>query len=128
MHLVLAGLLLLGAVFDLLMGSSFLVNPGLAGVEFGLVPDGAKGLSAMRGDFTAFFLVTAIFMAWGAWKRRSDVLLPAFLLYAIAFTGRIVNLIAVGPYDGWIIPLLIEGTHIVVLALGLKAWPIRPVR
>lgn len=133
MHLLLAALLAMAALFDLVLGFSFMVNPALAGGDFGLladpgVADGAKGLSALRGDMSAFFITAAFFMGWAAWQRRSDVLLPALALYGIAFIGRTVNLIAVGPFDGWIVPALIEGGHLIVIALGLRAWPIARAR
>ena len=122
MNFVLAALIALGALLDLVLGVSFFVDPALAGADFGLTASGAMGLSAMRGDFTAFFLVAAFFMAWGAWKRRGDVLLPALLLFATAFTGRLVNLFAVGTYEGWWMPMLVEGAHVFVLTFAMVRW------
>ena len=122
MNFVLAVLIALGALLDLVLGVSFFVDPALAGADFGLTASGAMGLSAMRGDFTAFFLVAAFFMAWGAWKRRGDVLLPALLLFATAFTGRLVNLFAVGTYEGWWMPMLVEAVHVFVLTFAMLRW------
>ncbi|WP_100259836.1 hypothetical protein [Qipengyuania seohaensis] len=122
MNFVLAALIALGALLDLVLGVSFFVDPALAGADFGLTASGAMGLSAMRGDFTAFFLVAAFFMAWGAWKRRGDVLLPALLLFATAFTGRLVNLFAVGTYEGWWMPMLVEAAHVFVLTFAMLRW------
>ncbi|WP_090476554.1 hypothetical protein [Qipengyuania nanhaisediminis] len=122
MNFVLAALIALGALLDLVLGVSFFVDPALAGADFGLTASGAMGLSAMRGDFTAFFLVAAFFMAWGAWKRRGDVLLPALLLFATAFSGRLVNLFAVGTYEGWWMPMLVEAVHVFVLTFAMLRW------
>jgi hypothetical protein len=122
MNFVLAALIALGALLDLVLGVSFFVDPALAGADFGLTATGAMGLSAMRGDFTAFFLVAAFFMAWGAWKRRGDVLLPALLLFATAFTGRLVNLFAVGTYEGWWMPMVVEAAHVFVLTFAMLRW------
>ena len=122
MNFVLAALIALGALLDLVLGVSFFVDPALAGADFGLTASGAIGLSAMRGDFTAFFLVAALFMAWGAWKRRGDVLLPALLLFATAFTGRLVNLFAVGTYEGWWMPMTVEALHVFVLTFAMLRW------
>ncbi|MXO96611.1 hypothetical protein GRI34_09315 [Erythrobacter aquimaris] len=122
MNFVLAALIALGALLDLVLGVSFFVDPALAGADFGLTATGAMGLSAMRGDFTAFFLVAAFFMAWGAWKRRGDVLLPALLLFATAFTGRLVNLFAVETYEGWWMPMLVEAAHVFVLTFAMLRW------
>ena len=79
MHFVLSALVALLALLDLMLGVGFLVNPAASGADFGLsavdaLNGGAEGLSAMRADFTAFFLVAAGFMGLGAWRRRGDVL------------------------------------------------------
>ena len=81
MHFVLSALVALLALLDLMLGMGFLVNPAASGADFGLsavdlLNGGAEGLSAMRADFTAFFLVAAGFMGLGAWRRRGDVLRP----------------------------------------------------
>lgn len=123
MHFILAGLLALGALLDLILGVSFFVDPATAGADFGLHSSTPMGLSAMRGDFTAFFWVAAISMGIGAWKRRGDVLWPALALFAIAFTGRLVNLVVVGDYDGWWQPMTVEALHVIVIALAIKVFP-----
>ena len=122
MNFILAALIALGALLDLVLGVSFFVDPALAGADFGLQATSTMGLSAMRGDFTAFFLTAAGFMAWGAWKRRGDVLLPALVLFAIAFTGRLVNLFAVGTYEGWWMPMTVEALHVFVLTFAMLRW------
>lgn len=123
MHLVLVVLLAAGALLDLFLGFSFFFDPAIAGAGFGLQATGADGLSAMRGDFTAFFWVAALSMGIGAWKRRGDVLWPALALFAIALGGRLVNLVAVGDYDGWWQPMTVEALHVIVIALAIKAFP-----
>lgn len=123
MHFILAGLLALGALFDLILGISFFIDPATAGADFGLQSSTPMGLSAMRGDFTAFFWVAAISMGIGAWQRRGDVLWPALALFAIAFTGRLVNLVVVGDYEGWWQPMTVEALHVLVIALAIKVYP-----
>ena len=123
MHFILVVLLALGALLDLMLGASFFIDPATAGTDFGLQSPGEMGLSAMRGDFTAFFWVAAVSMGIGAWKRRADVLWPALALFAIAFTGRLVNLIVVGDYDGWWQPMTVEALHVIVIALAIKVFP-----
>lgn len=123
MHFILAALLALGALLDLILGISFFVDPATAGADFGLQSPTPMGLSAMRGDFTAFFWVAAISMGIGAWKRRGDVLWPALTLFAIAFSGRLVNLVVVGDYEGWWQPMTVEALHVIVIALAIKVFP-----
>ncbi len=126
MHLFLSALIVLGAILDLVIGTGFLVNPSVSGNDFGLDAATTHGSSTLRGDMTAFFYVAAISMAWGAWKRRGDVLLPALALFAIAFTGRLVNLIVEGTYDGWWQPMTVEALHVIVLLWAIRSWGWRP--
>lgn len=129
MHFVLSALVALLALLDLMLGVGFLVNPAASGADFGLSAitggSGAEGLSAMRADFSAFFLVAAGCMGLGAWQRRGDVLTVPIALFAIAFTGRLVNLLVVGSYEGWWLPMAVELGHVVILALAIRVWPWR---
>ncbi len=122
MHVVLSAILLALAIVDLILGTGFLVDPATAATDFGLEVTGPHGASTLRGDMTAFFYVSALAMAWGAWRRRGDVLLAALALFGIAFTGRFVNLVADGPYAGWMLPMAVEGLHILVLIVAIRAW------
>lgn len=122
MHAILRAIILLLAVLDLVIGTGFLVNPAGAGSDFGLAIATTHGSSTLRGDMTAFFYIAALSMGWGAWRKRGDVLLPALGLFAIAFTGRAINLVIEGTYDGWFTPMFVEGWHIIVLLLAMRAW------
>lgn len=122
MHVILSALIVLGAILDLVIGTSFLVNPHIAGSDFGLNVVTTHGSSTLRGDMTAFFYIGAISMFWGAWKRRGDVLLPALGLFAIALSGRIINLFAEGFYQGWWIPMTVEALHVIVLVAAIRNW------
>lgn len=122
MHLILSALILLAAIIDMVLGIGFLLNPVSSGTNFGIEPSGTMGISAMRADMTAFFLVAALFMAWGAWKRRGDALLAPLALFGIAFIGRAINLVAVGAYDGWWMPMTVEAVHVLLMVLAIRAW------
>ena len=126
MHLVLSAIIVLLAIVDAIIGIGFFLDPATSAVNFGLAPDGAMGQSALRADFTAFFVVAAGFMIWGAWRRRGDLLLAPLALFAVAFTGRLVNLIVIGSYEGWWQPMAVEMAHVVMLGLAIRAWPWRP--
>lgn len=125
MHLILSAIIVLLAVIDVVVGFGFLVNPAQAGSEFGLTVLGNAGTSALRADFTAFFFVAALFMGWGAWRRRGELLLAPLALFGIAFTGRLINLLLEGGYEDWWIPMAVELVHIVVLVLAIRLWPVR---
>jgi len=119
MRFVLTALIFLAGLFDLFMAISFLVGPQDAGQTLAVAPMGIAGLSTMRADFTAFFGVAAFCMMWGAWRRNGDLLLVPGLLFAVALSARALNLLVVGPYFGWAIPMLVEAFHVVIL---FAAW------
>ena len=68
MHVILSAILLALAILDLVLGTSFLVDPNSAASDFGLTIASTHGESTLRGDMTAFFYVTALSLAWGAWN------------------------------------------------------------
>lgn len=122
MHVILSAILLVLAILDLVLGTSFLVDPASGATDFGLAIATPHGESTLRGDMTAFFYVTAFSLAWGAWRRRAEVLLPALGLFGIAFTGRFINVIVQGPYDGWMVPMSVEAFHCLVIIVAMRAW------
>ncbi len=122
MHVILSAILLALAILDLVIGTGFLIDPISSGTDFGLSIASTHGESTLRGDMTAFFYVAAISLVWGGWKRRGDVLLPAFGLFAIALTGRIINLLTQGPYDGWLVPMGVEAFHCIMIIIAMRAW------
>ncbi len=123
MHFILSALIIIGAIIDAMLGFGFLFDPGGTGGDFGLQTMGVAGLSAMRADFSAFFLVSAACMAWGGWRRRGGVLLVPLALFSVAFIGRLINLIVAGTYDLWWMPMLVELAHIIVLTVAVRRWP-----
>ena len=122
MHVILSAILLALAILDIVIGTGFLIDPANSGADFGLTIASTHGESTLRGDMTAFFWVTGISMIWGAWKRRGDVMLPALGLFGIAFLGRFINVVAQGPYEGWLVPMGVEGLHCIVIIIAMRAW------
>ena len=123
MRFVLTALILLGGIFYVFNGISFLISPGLQVADFGLRATEAAGLSTIRADMTAFFLVAGVAMIWGAWKRNGDVLLIPAALLAIAFLGRLVSLFADGTYDGWYLPMAAEALTVALTLAGSRILP-----
>lgn len=128
MHLLLSTVIVVLALLDMVIGIGFFVNPSTAAGDFGLLPKGPQGTAALRADFTAFFLLAAVFMGAGAWKRRADWLVPPLFLFAVAFTGRAVDAIVNGPWEGFWLPMAVEMAHIVILGLAIRFWPGAPGR
>ena len=123
MRLILTALIFLAGLLDLFLGLGFLIDPANNGAQLGVVPAGVAGLSTMRADFTAFFLVAAGCMMWGAWRRNGDLLLPPAALFGVAFLGRTINLAVHGAYPGFALPMAVEAFHTVLL---IAAWRVLP--
>lgn len=131
MRFVLTALIFVAGLFDLFMAATFLIQPQEAAAGLGVTAigmmggplGGVAGLSTLRADFTAFFGVAAFCMMWGAWRRNGDLLLVPLLLFAVALTGRAVNLALVGYYPAWPLPMAVEAFHVAILA---AAWRLLP--
>jgi hypothetical protein len=121
---VLTALLFLGGMFFLYNGFAFLFAPAtIAPSGFGLNPDATQGWATLRADMTAFFILGGGCMMLGAWRRSGDVLLVPALLFGIAFLGRAVGAAMDGTYEGFWLPIVAEGTVVVVSLLGHKLLP-----
>jgi hypothetical protein len=123
LRLTLTALIFLLGLLDLFIGLSFLLDPVGSGAGFGLAASGAQGLSALRGDFTSFFCVTAFCMMWGAWRRNADLLLVPAALMGTVLLVRIFSLAVDGTYQGFALPMAVEALHVVLL---VAAWRVLP--
>lgn len=120
---VLRALLLLGGIFYVMLGTGFLLDPATNGPEFGVLPDGAKGLSSIRGDFTAFFWVSGGCLIIGAWKRNGDMLLVTAALMGTVLLGRTLSLVLDGAYAEWWMPMLVEAVTVILALIGSRVLP-----
>lgn len=123
MRWILTVLIFLLGLFDLFLALSFLLNPAETARGFGLIADGARGLSSLRGDYLSFFGVTAGCMMWGAWRRNGDLLLVPAALMGVVFLARIFSLSVDGTYEAWHVPMVVEFLHV---ALLIVAWRLLP--
>lgn len=119
MRFMLTAILMLGGIAFVLIGCGFLLQPEGSAGGFGLAASGAQGLSTLRADMTAFFVVGGAAMIWGAWQRNGELLLVPAALFGIAFTGRAVSLFADGFYEGWWTGMTVEAL-VVVLSLSVS--------
>ncbi|MET0251223.1 MAG: hypothetical protein ABW203_03500 [Novosphingobium sp.] len=128
MRLVLTALIFLAGLFDLFLGVGFLVEPVGSGTTFFLEARGNGGLAVLRADMTAFFVVAAGCMIWGAWRRNGDLLLVPAVLFGIAFTGRLVSRVFDGGYPLFWVPMAVEAVHVVLLAVAWRMLPHHRIR
>ena len=125
MRLVLTGLIFAAGMLFLLLGIGFLFDPVGSGTDFGLTPDSAQGLATIRADLTAFFMAGSVCMMIGAWRRNGDLLLVPAGLFGVALLGRCVSLAIDGPWDGYLMPMLIEGVMVILLLIASRVLPHR---
>lgn len=121
--LAVRAILLLGGGLFLLVGATFLLDPVTQGGDFGLMAKGARGLSTIRADFTAYFWVAGGTMIIGAWKRNGDFLLIAAVLMGITLVVRGLSLALDGFYPGWAMPMAVEAITVVVALYGSRVLP-----
>ena len=123
MRIVLTALIFVGGLFFFATGLGFLIDPVNSGESFGLRAIDASGLSTMRADMTAFFVVAAVSMLIGAWRRNGDLLLVPAGLFGIALLGRIVSAVADGTEPGFWAPMAIEALCVIVLLVASRVLP-----
>ena len=108
------------ALFGLALGLMFFVATEQAAAAFFVDPLGAAGLSTLRADMSAFFLVGAGFAAHAAATGRGVGLIVPGALYAVAISGRALNLVAAGTYDGAATPMIVEAALILLCWFGYR--------
>jgi hypothetical protein len=123
MRFILTAVLMLGGIAFVLIGLGFLIQPDSSATGFGLSGRVPQGLSTLRADMTAFFVLGGGAMIWGAWKRNGELLLVPAALFGIAFTGRAVSLIADGFYEGWWTSMSVEALVVILSVWGSRMLP-----
>lgn len=123
MRLLLTAAIFAAGLMFLLMGGNFLFNTADAAAGFGLTPDNPQGFASVRADMGAFFVVAAVCMLVGAWRRNGDLLLPAAGLFGVALLGRFISLAVDGPWDGFWFPMVIEAVTVILLLIASRVLP-----
>ena len=107
-------------VFGLVFGAWFFAETPSAAAYFFVQPLGAGGQATLRADMSSFFLVGAAWAFFAARTGRGAALLVPGALYAIAISGRAVNLIVNGPYEGAALPMVVEAALIALCVFGYR--------
>lgn len=116
-RVVIAGL----AIFYMLIGVGFLIDPAGSALRFALAPLGTQGLATLRADFTAFFVVAGGFALHAAWRDAAASLRMPVALLAIALLGRVVSLAADGAPPSAFPPMAVEAVTIVLMLLARRS-------
>ncbi len=123
MIIALRGVLVLGGLLLAFVGAGFFLNPAQSGADFGVSAAGAHGLTSIRADFTAFFIVTAACLVWGAIARRRDPLIIGGALMLIPLFGRLLSLSVNGSFDGYLPPMAVEAVLGISALIGARVLP-----
>ena len=116
-------LLVLGGGVLLSLGIGFLTDPAGSGADFGISAAGAHGLTSIRADFTAFFMVAGGSLVWGALARQRSPLVIGALLMLIPLAARFLSLFINGSFDGYIQPMVFEGVFGILGLIGAALLP-----
>ncbi|MCC6479448.1 MAG: DUF4345 family protein [Sphingomonadaceae bacterium] len=98
-----------------------ILDPRVFTTQFGINAPGAS-INSVRGDFGAFFLVSAVCALWAAWKPEKEQLLyvPA-ALYGTALTGRLIGLGLGDPASGANHQaMIIEGASVLLMLFSAR--------
>lgn len=120
MILVVRALLMIAGLVFVVIGGSFLFYPVSQGSSFGLDAVGARGLSSLRGDFTAYFWVTGCALIIGSWRRNGDILLVPAAILGLTFLIRALSLAIDGFYEGWALPMAVEAVTVMLALVGRR--------
>lgn len=120
---ILRVVLLLGGLFFAAIGAGFMIDPAGSADGFGMAASDTHGLSTIRGDMAAFFLVGALGLIWGAARRSAIPLVFTAALFGIALAGRTINLLLVGSYEGGWTPMAVEASVVVVSLIAARVLP-----
>lgn len=123
MIIALRVLLALGGLLLVFMAFGFLTDPVGSGADFGLMVEGAHGITSIRADMTSFFGVGGACFIWGAWARRSDPLIIGSALMLVTLAARLVSLSINGSFEGYIPPMSVELVLGVFGLIGAKVLP-----
>ncbi len=123
MRLVLTAVIFLGGMLFTYLGLSFLIQPEAAGADLGISALSNSGIGAIRGDMTAFFMITGLAMLYGSWKRNGDVLLIPVFMLGCALLGRTITFFVNGGEDGFFAPMLVEALFTIATLIGSRVLP-----
>lgn len=123
MIMALRGALVLGGLALVILGAGFLFTPVEMAQNFGISVSGAHALTSIRSDMTSFFAVSGACFIWGALARRPDPLIIGAALMLVVLVCRLISLVAVGPFEGFVAPMVVELLLGILGLTGARALP-----
>ena len=112
----------LGAL-TLPLAAGFLLTPARVALRLGLEPTGPVGLSTLRGDFFALFLMFGLSAIYAAVRNRSDVLLIPMIMLAVIILGRLVSAVLDGSGAKAMPLIAVEVVMLAIVFVGYQTLP-----
>jgi hypothetical protein len=118
-RIVLLGL----GVLTLPLAAGFLLAPARVALRLGLEPTGPVGLSTLRGDFFALFLMFGLTAIYAAVRNRSDVLIIPMIMIAVIILGRLFSAVVDGSGPEALPLIAVEVVMLAIVFLGYRTLP-----
>ena len=115
-------LLGLGAL-TLPLAAGFLLTPARVALRLGLEPTGPVGLSTLRGDFFALFLMFGLSAIYASVRNRSDVLIIPMIMIAVIILGRLFSAVVDGSGPEALPLIAVEVVMLAIVFVGYRTLP-----
>ena len=118
-RIVLLGL----GVLTLPLAAGFLLAPARVALRLGLEPTGPVGLSTLRGDFFALFLMFGLSAIYASVRNRSDVLIIPMIMIAVIILGRLFSAVVDGSGPEALPLIAVEVVMLAIVFVGYRTLP-----
>ena len=110
-------------VLTLPLAAGFLLTPARVALRLGLEPTGPVGLSTLRGDFFALFLMFGLSAIFASVRNRSDVLIIPMIMIAVIILGRLFSAIVDGSGPEALPLIAVEVVMLAIVFVGYRTLP-----
>ena len=110
-------------VLTLPLAAGFLLTPARVALRLGLEATGPVGLSTLRGDFFALFLMFGLSAIFASVRNRSDVLIIPMIMIAVIILGRLFSAVVDGSGPEALPLIAVEVVKLAIVFLGYRTLP-----
>ena len=110
-------------VLTLPLAAGFLLTPARVALRLGLEATGPVGLSTLRGDFFALFLMFGLSAIYASVRNRSDVLIIPMIMIAVIILGRLFSAVVDGSGPEALPLIAVEVVMLAIVFLGYRTLP-----
>ncbi len=107
-------------LFILMSGLMFLFNPAGAADKLLLVPQGAEGLSNLRGMLGASVIAVGSSVLLGAVTAKLEYVRPGAIFVLVLIGARVLSYVVDGPNDSIVLFVAVPSTVFMLLVAGHK--------